>query len=109
MKEAPLKVKQSLTQKDGRATITASLTLPANAGTVAVATHVTARSKAIGERLLPAIQNNDYLNIFPGETRTITIEFADSLLQGGGYTPEVEPFNAAHDDTKLTSNTRKKS
>lgn len=100
MKEPPLKIKHNLSRKDGRATITAALTLPSNAGTVAVATHVTARSKVTGERLLPAIQNDDYLNIFPGETRTVTIQFADSLLQGGGYTLEVEPFNAQHDDTK---------
>lgn len=51
----------------------------------------------MGERLLPAIQNDDYLNIFPGETRSVTIEFADSLLKGADYELEVAPFNAPHD------------
>lgn len=90
---AQLKVKHRLTRKDGRATITATLTLPANARTVAVATHIGARSLVSGERLLPAIQNDDYITIFPGETRTVTIDFDESLLQGGGYTLDVQPFN----------------
>ena len=69
------------------------VSLPKNAKTVAVATHVYARSKVTGERLLPAIQNEDYMCIFPGETHTVTIEFDESLLQGGDYQLEVEPFN----------------
>lgn len=93
MAPAKLKVNHRLTRKDGRATITAQVSLPQNARTIAVATHLVARSKVTGERLLPAIQNDDYINIFPGETRTVTIEFDESLLQQGGYDLEVTPFN----------------
>ena len=95
MTPAKLKVKHQLIRKgDGRATIMAQLSLPSNAHTVAVATHVSARSQVTGERLLPAIQKDDYITLFPGETRTVTISFDDSLLQGGGYQLEVKPFNA---------------
>lgn len=38
------------------------------------------------------VQNDDYMNIFPGETRTVTIEFDEALLQGGQYELEVTPF-----------------
>ena len=93
MTPAKLNCNSKLTRKDGRATITAKVSLPKNAKTVAVATHVYARSKVTGERLLPAIQNEDYMCIFPGETHTVTIEFDESLLQGGDYQLEVEPFN----------------
>jgi hypothetical protein len=93
MTPAKLNCISKLTRKDGRATITAKVSLPKNAKTVAVATHVYARSKVTGERLLPAIQNEDYMCIFPGETHTVTIEFDESLLQGGDYQLEVEPFN----------------
>lgn len=94
MTPASLHVKHHLARKDGRATITATLSLPANAGTVAVATHILARNADTGERLLPAIQNYDYLTIFPGETRTVTIQFADTLLHGNNYRLHVEPFNS---------------
>lgn len=93
LRPANLKVSHKLTRADGRATITARITLPRNAATVAVATHVVARSNASGERLLPAIQNDDYLTLYPGQTRTVTIEFDEALLQGQGYTLEVTPFN----------------
>ena len=93
MKPAQLKVRHQLIRHDGRATIKADISLPSQAGTVAVATHVQARSTATGERLLPALQNDDYLTIFPGETHTVTIDFDEALLEGKGYELEVEPFN----------------
>ncbi len=95
MTPAQLKVKHQLTRKEGRATITAQVSLPANARTIAVATHIQARSKATGQRLLPAIQNDDYITIFPGETRTVTISFDSSLLQGDGYILEVESYHTS--------------
>jgi hypothetical protein len=46
-----------------------------------------------GERILPALMNDNYFTLFKGETKVVTIEFDPALLQGGGYKLIVEPYN----------------
>ncbi|HTJ12551.1 MAG TPA: discoidin domain-containing protein [Dinghuibacter sp.] len=66
----------------------------ANRGkTVAFAIRVQAVRAADGQRILPALQNDDYFTLLPGETRDIDIEFDAVLLKGGDYKLIVEPYN----------------
>ena len=91
----PVKVKTQshLTRNNGVATITATLSLPKSAPNVAFAVHVQALRETDGERILPAIMSDNYFTLIPGESRTITIEFDEALLQGDGYQLKVVPFN----------------
>lgn len=96
----PVKVKTSsrITRKEGRATITATLSLPKSAPNVAFAVHVQALRASDGERLLPAVMSDNYFTLVPGETRKVTIEFDEVLLRGGDYRLVVTPYNTP--DTK---------
>lgn len=90
---AKLHTSSKLMKKDGKALIAAKIGLKKSAGTVAFATHVYAIRKSDGERLLPAIQNTDYITLFPGDTQTVTIEFDEALLDDAGYELIVSPYN----------------
>lgn len=81
------------TDKNGTSTITAEIACPKRAKNVAFAIHIQATRKSDGERLLPAIMSDNYFTLMPGEKRTVTIEFDNSLLQGGGYDLTVTPYN----------------
>lgn len=91
----PVKVKTSsrITRKEGRATITATLSLPKSAPNVAFAVHIQALRASDGERLLPAVMSDNYFTLVPGETRKVTIEFDEALLRGGDYRLVVTPYN----------------
>ena len=45
------------------------------------------------ERILPAIMNDNYFTLMPGETKDICITFDEALLQGGSYKLLVTPYN----------------
>jgi hypothetical protein len=87
------KVSSKLTYKDGRAIIQASVTQPKSAKGVAFAVHLQATRTSDGERILPAIMNDNYFTLMPGETKQVTIEFDEKLLQGGSYKLVAEPYN----------------
>ncbi len=88
-----LKVNSRLIRKDGRAEIQASITNPASSGAVAFAIHVQARKKSDGERILPALMNDNYFTLMPGENKNITISFDEALLGNDSYTLRVEQYN----------------
>jgi Exo-beta-D-glucosaminidase Ig-fold domain/Glycosyl hydrolases family 2 len=60
---------------------------------VAFAIRVQAVRERDGERLLPALMDDNYFTLFKGERKTIDITFDASLLNGGGYKLIVEPYN----------------
>lgn len=89
-----LKVVSKLLRKaDGQAEIQAAVTLPKSAKSVAFAVHVQAVRTSDGERILPAIMNDNYFTLIPGETKNVHITFDEALLQGGAYKLQVTSYN----------------
>ncbi|WP_455672984.1 galactose-binding domain-containing protein [Phocaeicola sp.] len=91
--KADLKVSSKLVRKGGEAEIQAVITHPKSAKGVAFAVHVQAVRTSDGERILPAIMNDNYFTLMPGETKNVSIAFDEALLQGGSYKLLVTPYN----------------
>jgi hypothetical protein len=72
-------------------TVEASISNPT--GTVAFATRVQLVRAADGSRILPALENDNYFTLLPGESQKITITFDPTLLGNGTYSLIVEPYN----------------
>ena len=88
-----LNVSSKLARKDGKATIQATVRLPKSADAVAFGVRVQAVRASDGERLLPALMNDNYFTLMPGEKKDIQITFDESLLQNDSYKLIVEPYN----------------
>lgn len=91
--KADIKVASKLTRKNGKAEIQATITQPKSAKSVAFAVHVQAVRATDGERILPAIMNDNYFMLIPGESKNVTISFDEALLNGGSYKLLVKPYN----------------
>ena len=89
--KADVKVTSKLTKNNGKAVINA--TIINSKKSIAFAVHVQAYKASDGERILPAIMNDDYFTLLKGESKNITIEFDESLLPEGKYVLKVEPYN----------------
>jgi Exo-beta-D-glucosaminidase Ig-fold domain len=90
---AKLKVSSRLTLAGDKDLITATVTNPVRAKGIAFAVRVQALRAVDGERILPALQDDNYFTLLPGESRTVEISFDPILLKGGGYRLMVEPYN----------------
>jgi hypothetical protein len=88
---ARLRVSSRLVRRADRDTIVATITNTSSP--VAFAVRVQAVRAIDGERLLPALMNDNYFTLFKGESKTIEIDFDPSLLKGGDYRLIVEPYN----------------
>lgn len=89
--KAKLSVKSSISTKGKKSVITAKIT---NVGSsVAFAVHVQAIRKSDGERILPAISNDDYFTLLQKESKNIEIEFNTDILKNGAYELVVTPYN----------------
>lgn len=95
--KAELKVTSKLVKKNGVAEIQATITQPKSAKSAAFAVHVQAVRSSDGERLLPAIMNENYFTLMPGESKQVTISFDEALLNGGSYKLLVTPYNSLAD------------
>ena len=91
--KAELKTSSKLIRKNGEAEIQAAITLPKSAKGVAFAVHVQAVRSSDGERILPALMNDNYFTLMPGETKNLSITFDENLLQGDKYKLVVTPYN----------------
>ena len=97
LKPVKLSVSSRLEKAEsGKVLIKASVSLPSSAPNVAFAVHVQALRKSDGERLLPAIMSDNYFTLMPGEKKELSIQFDETLLQGGGYTLTATPYNHHH-------------
>ncbi|WP_256010393.1 discoidin domain-containing protein [Desertivirga xinjiangensis] len=86
-----LKVSSKMSQNGGKKTISAKVT---NASSeIAFAVKVQAVNAQTGERILPAMMNDDYFTLFKNESKDIVISFDSSLLNGKNYRLEVTPYN----------------
>ena len=91
-----LDVSSKLTRNDnGEATIQATIGLPKSAKSVAFGVRVQAVRASDGERLLPALMDDNYFTLMPGEKKNVRITFDESLLQGSKYKLIVRPYNSA--------------
>ena len=89
---ARLKVTSKLQEKDGKKIIKAKVR---NAGkSVALAVHVQAFRRSDGERILPALMNDNYFTLLKGEQKEIEIIFDSALLPDGEYELTAEPYNS---------------
>lgn len=93
LSKVDLKVVSKLVRKDGLAEIQATVTNPKNAKAPAFAVHVQAVRTSDGERILPAIVNDNYFTLMPGETKQVSIAFDSSFLQNSSYELVVKPYN----------------
>jgi len=89
--KARLRVGSRLEARGSRAVIVATIANPSSP--VAFAVRVQAVRSSDGERLLPALMNDNYFTLFKGESKTVEIEFDPALLKGGDYKLIVEPYN----------------
>jgi Exo-beta-D-glucosaminidase Ig-fold domain/Glycosyl hydrolases family 2/Carbohydrate esterase, sialic acid-specific acetylesterase len=90
---AHLDVISHLTRKDQRAIIEATVTNPGH--TVAFAIRVKATHAGDNKRILPALQNDNYFTLLPGESKIIHISFDPTLLRDGRYKLFAEAYNHA--------------
>jgi beta-mannosidase len=79
-----------------------TVTLQNPTPTIALMTHLQLHQKRSGKRVLPVFYSDNYVTLVPGESRTLTIQFAtkdlgrDSpLLLIDGFNVDVNPTDAA--------------
>jgi hypothetical protein len=89
--KASLKINMHLVKLNGKLVIKATITNSKKS--IAFAVHVQAYRKSDGERILPAIMNDNYFTLLKGESKNITIEFDKKLLPDGKYILKAEPYN----------------
>ncbi|MDR1640714.1 MAG: S-layer homology domain-containing protein [Clostridiales bacterium] len=70
-----------------------TITLTNSSSTPALLTRVKTISSATGEQVLPAFYSDNYFALVPGESKTITIEFAEKYLEGGSPEFSIEGWN----------------
>ncbi len=88
-----VKLSSKLKRVNGKAFIEANVSLPKSAKNLAFAICLKATRTTDGERLLPAIMSDNYFTLMPGESKQVTIEFDESLLQSGSYRLTATPYN----------------
>lgn len=93
LSDVNLKVTSKLKKEGKKAVIQAVVSNPAASRSVAFAVHIQAIRTVDGERILPAIMNDNYFMLKPGESKNININFDESLLQGGSYRLLAVPYN----------------
>ena len=86
-----LKVTSKLSRNKGKAVINAVISNSNKS--VAFAVHVQAYRVSDGERILPAVMNDNFFTLLKGGSKRIDIEFDEKLLPDGKYFLKVEPYN----------------
>lgn len=88
---ARLKVSSALVNRGDSSYISATVTNSSKAPAFAV--HVQLVRADNGERVLPAVMNDNYFTLLKGESRRLEIVFEEKLLKGGKYKLLVTPYN----------------
>ena len=104
-----LEVKTARHDADGKCLLDVTLHNPGPQ--VAVMAHLQLRRQKSGERVLPVYYTGNYLSLVPNETKTVTIEAAQSDLQGDvplvvvdGWNIAVNPSSSADAAVALNDN-----
>jgi hypothetical protein len=106
-KMAPVTLKVSATQEvsEGKVKLTVTLTNPGPG--IAIMAHLQLRhgkptetaEQAVAARVLPVFYSDNYISLVPKETRTVTIEAAESDLKGEPASLVIDGWNVAVDAT----------
>lgn len=79
-----------------------TVTLRNAAETMALMTHLQLHRKQSGKRVLPVFYSDNYISLVPGESRTLTVEFATKdlgtdtpLIEIDGFNVDVKPSEGA--------------
>ena len=85
---------------DGRVLLDVTLRNPGK--TMALMAHLQLRRKSSGDRVLPVFYSDNYISLAPGESRTITVDAAESDLKGDvpmvvldGWNVDISPVTHA--------------
>ncbi len=70
-----------------------TVTFHNNTSHVALLSHVQLHQKKSGRRVLPVFYSDNYISLVPGESSTVSIEFATKDLQGDLPLIEVDGYN----------------
>ena len=81
--KSELKTTTSVVNKNGKCYLSAKITNPKSAKSVAFAVWVQVRNSKTNERVLPAIMSDNYFTLLKGETKEVLIEFDEKLLAAG--------------------------
>lgn len=90
---APLTV--TTTHAENAASEIITVTLKNPSPMIALMTHLQAHAKRSGERVLPVLYSDNYLNLVPGESQTVTIEVAKEDLKGDEPLIEIDGYNVS--------------
>lgn len=93
MPKVELQVKPNTRRENGKYIIEAQITNPLSSKAAAFATHLQVFKSSNGERVLPIYPSDNYFTLMKGETKSIRIEFDESLLGGDKPVLSVKPFN----------------
>ena len=88
---ATLKVGSRVVRAGGQSVIEATIGNPGSV--LAFAVRVQLLRASDGRRVLPALQDDNYFTLLPGESKAIRISFDPALLPDGRYKLLVEPYN----------------
>jgi hypothetical protein len=86
-----LDAKATRTDENGKCLLTITLHNPG--AHVALMAHLQLRRKQSGDRVLPVYYSDNYLSLVPNETKTLTIEAAESDLKGDSPLVVVDGWN----------------
>jgi hypothetical protein len=90
---APITLEAKATRADENGKCLLTITLH-NPGTqVALMAHLQLRRKQSGDRVLPVYYSDNYLSLVPNESKTLTIEAAESDLKGDSPLVVVDGWN----------------
>lgn len=88
-----LKVTSTSTRANGKYYIRAKISNPAASPVIAFGIRVQAVNAATREQILPAITNDNYFSLLPGESKDITFEFDAALLGNDKVELLADPYN----------------
>jgi exo-1,4-beta-D-glucosaminidase len=93
MPHSELNVSSRVSEADGEEHVAVTLANPGNRVAFFVRTEVT--QGADGQEILPILYDDNYISVFPHETRTIEATFSKSAAGAGGQALRVEGYNVA--------------
>jgi hypothetical protein len=88
-----LQVKSKTAHTSGKYKVEAQITNPVKSEAVAFAIRVQAVRKDTGEQIAPAFISDGYFSLVKGETKNVSFEFDDSLVEADNIAIKVTPFN----------------
>lgn len=93
LEKVNLDVTKTISEKDGKYFVTATITNPASSKMIAFATDVRLVNTKTLEQYLPTFKTDSYFSLLPGESKEVTLEIIKTALNGDTPVLVVEPYN----------------